>query len=95
MEQSTCKVDNQGRITLPANWRKAQKVEAGCELVVSSDGPDLRVQTLEQSLDEAQRIVARHLRKSRQPAVEQLRRWRRREALLEEQEAAAHVKTPR
>ena len=47
-------------------------------------------QTREQSLDEAQQIVARHSR-SRGSAVEQLLTERRREAKLDEEEAAGHA----
>jgi hypothetical protein len=49
----------------------------------------LEVQTSDQSLDEARRIVARH-RKSKGSMVEMLREERRQEAAREQKDAEAH-----
>jgi AbrB family looped-hinge helix DNA binding protein len=92
MEEITCKVDNQGRVTLPAGWRKAQKLEPGSAVVVTVAGSRLYLQTRERSLDEAQRIVARRSR-GRGSAVEQLLTERHREAKLDEEEAAGHAQS--
>jgi len=90
MEQFTCKVDNQGRITLPVEWRKAHRIQSGTDvaLVVSQDR--LEVQTGDQSLDEARRIVSRY-RKGKRSAVEMLREDRRLEAAREQTEAETHA----
>jgi bifunctional DNA-binding transcriptional regulator/antitoxin component of YhaV-PrlF toxin-antitoxin module len=92
MEQFTCKMDNQGRITLPASWRKAHHVKPGAELTVTSEANGLHVKTFEESIREAQQIVAKYLGKSTKSLVEELRRERRREARLEEREAARYAK---
>ena len=91
MEQFTCKVDNQGRITLPVEWRKAHRIEPGSDvaLVVSEDR--LEVQTGDQCLDEARRIVSRH-RKGKRSAVKMLREDRRLEASREQAEVETHAK---
>lgn len=90
MEYLTCKVDNQGRITLPVEWRKEHHVGPGTDvsLVITEDR--LEVQTGSQSLDEARRIVAKY-RPGKHSAVEMLRQDRRREAAQEQTEADAHV----
>jgi AbrB family looped-hinge helix DNA binding protein len=93
MPQPTCKVDNQGRVTLPAGWRKEHKLRAGSDLVVTVSGPELRLQTRERSLDQAQQIVARH-RRNKRSAVERLLKERRQEAALEEKDAR-HAKSLR
>ena len=92
MEHFTCKMDNQGRITLPASWRKTYHVEPGTALTVTSEEDGLHVKTLEQSVREAQRIVAAHFGKSKKSLVEELFRERRREARLEERKAAKYAK---
>ena len=92
MEEITCKVDNQGRVTLPAGWRKAQNLEPGSDVVMTVAGSRLYLQTREQSLDEAQQIVARRSR-GRGSAVEQLLTERRRQAKLDQEEAAGHAES--
>ena len=83
----TCKVDNQGRLTLPAEWRKKERVEAGSDVVVTVDERGLRVQTARQSLHEAQEIIARRRRPGAESPVEMLFAERRREAGREERRA--------
>lgn len=91
MQSFTCKVDNQGRVTLPSEWRKAHRVRSGSEVLLTVAGEQLQVQTIEQTLDEAQQIVAAHSRRSRS-AVAQLRAERLREARREQKDAARHAK---
>jgi len=88
MEQVTCKVDNQGRITLPVEWRKACRVDPGSEVFVVITANRLEVQTVEQSLDEARRNAAKY-RKGK-PAVEMLRAQRQRGAGQKLKEAEHH-----
>ncbi len=90
MEQFTCKVDNQGRITLPVEWRKKHHVEPGSEVSVVITKTRLEVQTSDQSLDEARRIVAKY-RKGK-PAVEMLREQRQRDLAQELRDAEHHGK---
>jgi len=85
MAQFTCKVDNQGRITLPIEWRRAHAIEAGSDVSVLLAGDCLEVQTVTQSIDEACRMAAKY-RKGKS-ALELLQEDRqqenRREASLE------------
>jgi len=50
MQQVTCKVDSQGRITLPSEWRRAHNVTAGSDVTVLVTEDGLAVQTADQSL---------------------------------------------
>jgi len=90
MQQLTCKVDNQGRITLPSGWRRAHEITAGSALTVFVTEEGLEVQTAAQSLADARRLVAKYRRPK--SAVGQLAAERRREAETERKEAARHAK---
>lgn len=62
MESRTCMVDNQGRIMLPADWRKRFQVGPATQLVVREDrNGALVVETREQGLRRAQELVARYI----------------------------------
>jgi AbrB family looped-hinge helix DNA binding protein len=79
---STCKVDNQGRITTPASWRAAQGIQPGSELVILEEDGRLIVQTRDQAVRDAQAIVRQFI-----PAgislTEELRKDRQRELEIE------------
>jgi len=60
MEQLSCKVDNQGRITLPVGWRKAHHIEPGNDVSVLLLEDHLEIQTTDQALDEARRIASKY-----------------------------------
>jgi len=88
----TCKVDNQGRVTLPSKWREQQGVRAGLELVVLEEDGRLIIQTREQAVQEAQEIVRRTTRPGTS-LVDELLRERRRE--VEEEKKQAKRRSPR
>jgi hypothetical protein len=46
MEHVTCKVDTQGRITLPLDWRREQKVASGSQVVLTREDGVLRIETV-------------------------------------------------
>jgi AbrB family looped-hinge helix DNA binding protein len=55
------KINQQGRIVIPAECRKAAGIKPGDELLIEAIGEgELRLRTPEQALKEAQRIVARY-----------------------------------
>jgi AbrB family looped-hinge helix DNA binding protein len=90
MQQLTCKVDNQGRITLPSGWRREHNVKAGSDVTVLVTAEGLEVQTADQSLADARRLVGKYHRPK--SAVGLLASERRREAEIERKEAARHGK---
>lgn len=94
MPTISCKVDNQGRVTLPLEWRKQHGIRSGSEVILSSGDHALQIQTPQQSLHEAQQMVARYWRGS-STAVNLLREERRREAEMEQNEAGNDAKGTR
>lgn len=80
MASLTCKVDSQGRIMLPAHWRKLTGIGPGSELTVSlgRDG-ELRIETRKQRLHRAQTLVRKYI-PANVSLVDELIRERREEA---------------
>ena len=84
MAELTCKVDNQGRVMLPAGWRKRFKVGPATQLIVREDDTGaLIVETKEQGLRRAQELVAHYIPADAPSLVDELLEDRRREAASE------------
>jgi AbrB family looped-hinge helix DNA binding protein len=84
MEDCTCKVDNQGRVMLPADWRKRFQVGPATQLIVREDvNGALVVETREQGLRRAQELVARYIPPDSPSLVDELLKERRQEAACE------------
>jgi AbrB family looped-hinge helix DNA binding protein len=78
--QGRARVNEQGRIVIPAECRAAAGLKPGDELIIETVGEgELHIRTREQALREAQRIVARHSSGSRD-LVAELIAERRKEA---------------
>jgi AbrB family looped-hinge helix DNA binding protein len=74
------RINQQGRIVIPAECRAAAGLKPGDELLVETVGEgELRLRTKEQAIKEAQAIVARYLPKGRD-LVQELIDERRAEA---------------
>lgn len=82
----TCKVDNQGRVTIPSKWRCEQGISAGSEMIVIEEDGRLILQTREQAVRDAQEMV----RKLTRPGslLKELQRERRRQGAREVRLAA-------
>jgi AbrB family looped-hinge helix DNA binding protein len=81
--QGRARINQQGRIVIPAECRAAAGLKPGDELIVETvEEGELRIRTKEQALREAQRIVARHSSGSRD-LVAELIAERREEAVRE------------
>ena len=77
------RINQQGRIVIPAECRAAAGLKPGDELLIETVGEgELRLRTKEQALREAQRIVARYTSGSRD-LVAELIAERREEAARE------------
>jgi AbrB family looped-hinge helix DNA binding protein len=83
---ATCKIDNQGRIVVPATWRESQGATPGQELVVLEEDGRLIIQTRAQAVREAQEIVRRGVPAGVSLVGELLRE--RRASVAREQQAA-------
>jgi bifunctional DNA-binding transcriptional regulator/antitoxin component of YhaV-PrlF toxin-antitoxin module len=83
MESLTLHVDNQGRVMLPAWWRKLAGVGPSSELLVAVDESGaLFLETREQGIARAQSLVRKHISKDRRLSDELIRE-RRKEAARE------------
>ena len=77
------RINQQGRIVIPAECRAAAGLKPGDELLIETVGEgELRLRTKEQAIKEAQAIVARYLPKGRD-LVQELIDERRAEAARE------------
>jgi bifunctional DNA-binding transcriptional regulator/antitoxin component of YhaV-PrlF toxin-antitoxin module len=83
MQQLTLHVDNQGRVMLPAWWRKKAGVGPSSELLAAIDESGaLFLETREQGLARARAMVRKYIPKNRRLSDELLRE-RRSEAARE------------
>jgi AbrB family looped-hinge helix DNA binding protein len=81
--QGRARINEQGRIVIPAECRAAAGLKPGDELLIEPVGEgELRLRTPEQAIKEAQAIVARYLPKGRD-LVQELIDERRAEAARE------------
>lgn len=80
---SWARINQQGRIVIPAECRAAAGLKPGDELLIEAVGEgELRLRTREQAIREAQAIVARYAPKGRD-LVQELIDERRAEAARE------------
>jgi len=69
--QARARINQQGRIVIPAECRAAAGLKPGDELLIEPVGEgELRLRTKEQALRDAQRIVARYSSGSRDLVAE-------------------------
>jgi AbrB family looped-hinge helix DNA binding protein len=81
--QGKARINQQGRIVIPAECRAAAGLKPGDELLVETVGEgELRLRTKRQAIKAAQAIVARHNRENRD-LVAELIAERREEAARE------------
>jgi AbrB family looped-hinge helix DNA binding protein len=81
--QARTRINQQGRIVIPAECRAAAGLKPGDELLIEAIGEgELRLRTAEQAIREAQAIVAQYLPKGRD-LVQELIDERRAEAARE------------
>lgn len=77
------KINQQGRIVIPAECRAAAGIKPGDELLIEAIGEgELRLRTRRQALREAQEIVARYIPQGRD-LVQEFINDRRKEAARE------------
>jgi antitoxin PrlF len=62
VDETRMRVNENGRIVIPANCRKALGIEPGDEVVLSIEDGELRISTVESRLREAQAAVRRYIK---------------------------------
>ncbi len=61
-EEVRARVNENGRVVIPASFRKSLGIEAGDELVLRIEDDELRISTLKRRVQRAQRLVRRHIK---------------------------------
>lgn len=63
MENETrMRVNENGRVVIPASFRKALGINAGDEVVLRIEDDELRITTLKRRVARAQRLVRKHVK---------------------------------
>jgi len=82
METETrTRINENGRVVIPASFRKALGIRAGDEVLLRIEDDELRITTLKRRLQQAQRLVRRYVKPSTSLADE---------LIAERREAAKH-----
>ncbi len=80
MNAVRARVSESGRISLPAEFRKAVGLDHGGDVEVELDGREIRIRTLDEVVAHAQALTHRLLRGKRDASVDAFLAERRREA---------------
>ena len=59
--ESHTRINENGRIVIPASFRRALQMQAGDAVVLRIENDELRITTLRQRLAKAQRLVRKHV----------------------------------
>jgi AbrB family looped-hinge helix DNA binding protein len=63
MKLKTCmRVNENGRVVIPASFRKRLGIRVGDEVVLRIQDDELRITTLKRSIERAQRLVRKHVK---------------------------------
>ncbi len=57
------RVNENGRVVIPASFRKALGINIGDEVVLRMEDDELRITTLKRRVEQAQRLVRKHLKR--------------------------------
>jgi AbrB family looped-hinge helix DNA binding protein len=61
-QETRTRVNENGRVVIPAAFRKAMGINVGDEVVLRIEDNELRILTLKQRIERAQRLVRRHVK---------------------------------
>ena len=56
------RVNENGRVVIPASFRKRLGIRVGDDVVLRIEGDELRITTLKRSIERAQRLVRKHVK---------------------------------
>jgi len=60
--KASMRVNENGRVVIPASFRKRLGIRAGDELLVRMEDDELRITTLKRNIARAQRLVRKHVK---------------------------------
>ena len=61
-QETRARVNENGRVVIPAAFRKAMGINVGDEVVLRIEDNELRILTLKQRIERAQRLVRQHVK---------------------------------
>ncbi len=61
-QEARARVNENGRLVIPAAFRKAMGIKAGDEVVLRIEDDELRILTLKRRIERAQRLVRQHVK---------------------------------
>lgn len=61
-EETRTRINENGRVVIPASFRKALGINVGDEVVLRIEDDELRISTLKRRIERAQRLVRRHVK---------------------------------
>ena len=61
-EETRTRINQNGRVVIPASFRKALGINIGDEVVLRIEDDELRVSTLKRRIERAQRLVRQHVK---------------------------------
>ena len=61
-QETRMRVNENGRVVIPASFRKALGINVGDEVVLRIEDDELRISTPKQRLERAQRLVRQHVK---------------------------------
>jgi len=82
MKESLARINENGRVVIPASFRRALGLRSGDKVVLRIENDELRITTLRQRLAKAQQIVRKHV-PSTESLVDELIAERRKAARRE------------
>ncbi|MBT9331091.1 AbrB/MazE/SpoVT family DNA-binding domain-containing protein [Paracidobacterium acidisoli] len=81
MQETRLRVNENGRVVIPAEYRRAMGIKKGDEVILSMDKHELHITTLRQRVAKAQERMARYIKPGRLLSEE---------LIAERREAAKH-----
>ena len=61
-DETRTRVNQNGRVVIPASFRKALGINIGDEVVLRIEDDELRISTLKRRIERAQQLVRRHIK---------------------------------
>jgi AbrB family looped-hinge helix DNA binding protein len=61
-QEARSRVNENGRVVIPAAFRKAMGIKIGDEVVLRMEDDELRISTLKRRIERAQRLVRQHVK---------------------------------
>jgi len=62
MEETRVRVNENGRVVIPASFRQALGINAGDEVVLRVEDDELRITTMKHRIERAKRLLRRHIK---------------------------------